>query len=260
MEKIGLYATIVNNSMKEVFLLEKYCRKNNINNYEIFVDQVKNRLSEIRPSLDKLKACAKEGSINKVIVPNISNIGRNSKYTLDQLYFFKNNNCKVIDIYNQDLIKIAFDMQTFYKIALITINCDKSEEEKEMNEEKNRNNINQVVLEGNVGGFGTPYEVANGKKRLRFDLAQTRGGRTQFVPIILPTQLVETYGKEIKKGDWVSITGSINTYNKEVEKDGKTLTTKSVDIIAFEIEDKKQKITYQADGQVINNSREEMER
>lgn len=259
MEKIGLYATIKKNSINEVFLLENYCKRNNINDYEIFIDQVKNRLSEIRPSLEKLKNCVRDGSINKVIVPNISNIGKSSKYTLDQLYFFKNNNCKVIDIYNQDLIKIAFDMQTFYKIALANLN-NKESEEKEMNEEKNKNNINQVVLEGNVGGFGTPYEVANGKKRLRFDLAQTRGGRTQFVPIILPTQLVETYGKEIKKGDWVSITGSINTYNKEVEKDGKTLTTKSVDIIAFEIEDKKQKITYQADGQVIDNSREEMER
>lgn len=259
MEKIGLYATIKNNSVIEVYLLEDYCRKNNINDYEIFIDQVKHRVCEIRPSLDKLKIRVKEGDINKVIVPNISNIGKNSKYTLDQLYFFKNNNCKVIDIYNQDLIKIADDMKTFYKIALANLN-NKESEEKEMNEEKNKNNINQVVLEGNVGGFGTPYEVANGKKRLRFDLAQTRGGRTQFVPIILPTQLVETYGKEIKKGDWVSITGSINTYNKEVEKDGKTLTTKSVDIIAFEVEDKKQKITYQADGQVIDNSREEMER
>lgn len=260
MEKIGLYASIKNNSLLEVYILENYCSKNNINDYEIFVDQVKNRLIETRPSLDKLKACVKEGKINKVIVPNISNIGRNPKFTLDQIYFFRDNNCKVIDVYNQDLTKIAFDMQNFYNMTLANRTNIKSEEEKDMNEEKNKNNINQVVLEGNVGGFGTPYEVANGKKRLRFDLAQTRGGRTQFVPIILPTQLTETYGKEIKKGDWISITGSINTYSKEIEKDGKTLTTKGVDIIAFEIEDKKKKITYQSDGQVVNNTKEEMER
>jgi len=260
MEKIGLYATIKKNSLNELFILENYCKINNINNYEVFIDQVKNRLSEIRPSLDELKKCVKDGVINKVIVPNISNIGKNSKFALDQIYFFKDNNCKVIDVYNQDLTKIAFDMKYFYNIALNKKQSNISEEEKIMNEEKNKNNINQVVLEGNVGGYGTPYEVANGKKRLRFDLAQTRGGRTQFVPIILPTQLVETYGKEIQKGDWISITGSINTYNKEIEKDGKTLNTKGVDIIAFEIEDKKQKITYQADGQVINNAREEMER
>lgn len=129
-----------------------------------------------------------------------------------------------------------------------------------MEEERNKNNINQVVLEGNVGGFGTPFETQNGKKRMRFDLAQTRGGNTQYVPIVLPTGLVNTYGENIQKGDWLSIKGSINTFNKQTEDNGKTYNSKVVEIIALEIEDKKLNKTYTSDGNVIDNSKSEMER
>lgn len=36
---------------------------------------------------------------------------------------------------------------------------------------------------------------------LRFDLAQNNNGNTQYVPIVLRGELVNTYGIEIQKGD-----------------------------------------------------------
>ncbi len=119
---------------------------------------------------------------------------------------------------------------------------------------------NQVELEGNVANFGTPYSTGNDKKRMRFTIAQNRNDNTQFIPIILPTKLVETYGKNIQKGDWLSVKGSINSYQKKVEKNGKEFNEQEVDIIALEIENKKTKEIYKSDGTITKREEKEMER
>ena len=48
-----------------------------------------------------------------------------------------------------------------------------------------RNSKNTFELEGNVANINDIYENQNGKKSLRFDLAQNNNGSTQFVPIVL---------------------------------------------------------------------------
>ena len=85
---------------------------------------------------------------------------------------------------------------------------------------------------------------------LRFDLAQNNNGNTQFVPILLRGELINSYGKEIQTGDWISVKGRIATYSKEVERDGKKYKDKAIDILGFEIIDKKYNKIYSADGQV----------
>ena len=128
-----------------------------------------------------------------------------------------------------------------------------------------RNSKNTFELEGNVANINDVYENQNGKKSLRFDLAQNNNGEAQFLPIILKGELVNTYGSEIQKGDWISVKGRINTYSKDIERDGKTYKDKAIDILGFEITDRKNNKVYTSDGQVqeLSSNKEndtEMER
>ena len=113
-----------------------------------------------------------------------------------------------------------------------------------------RNSKNTFELEGNVANINDVYENQNGKKSLRFDLAQNNNGNTQFVPIVLRGELVNSYGNEIQKGDWISVKGRISTYSKDIERDGKTYKDKAIDILGIEITDRKNNKVYTSDGQV----------
>lgn len=113
-----------------------------------------------------------------------------------------------------------------------------------------RNSRNRFELEGNVANINDIYTNQNGKQILRFDLAQNNNGNTQFVPIVLRGELVNSYGQEIQKGDWISVKGRISTYSKDVERDGKTYKDKAIDILGFEITDRKNNKVYTSDGQV----------
>ncbi len=113
-----------------------------------------------------------------------------------------------------------------------------------------RNSKNTFELEGNVANINDVYVNQNGKKSLRFDLAQNNNGEAQFLPIVLKGELVNTYGSEIQKGDWISVKGRINTYSKDIERDGKTYKDKAIDILGFEITDRKNNKVYTSDGQV----------
>jgi single-stranded DNA-binding protein len=120
-----------------------------------------------------------------------------------------------------------------------------------------RNSRNSFELEGNVANINDIYNSQNGKQILRFDLAQNNNGNTQFVPIVLKGKLVNSYGNEIKKGDWISVKGRISTYSKDIDK--------AIDILGFEITDRKNNKVYTSDGQVneLSNNKNvetEMER
>ena len=129
-------------------------------------------------------------------------------------------------------------------------------------EREQRNSTNKFELEGNVGNIGDVFTNKNGKQTLRFDLGQNNNGNTQFVPIVLKGELVNSYGNEMQKGDWISVKGRISSYTKDVEKDGKTYKDKVVEILGFEITDIKNNKVYSSDGQVqdLENKNEELER
>lgn len=132
------------------------------------------------------------------------------------------------------------------------------------NEKEVRNSRNNFELEGNVANINNIYTNQNGKKILRFDLAQNNNGNTQYVPIVLRGDLVNSYGNEIKKGDWISVKGRISTYQKDVVKDGITYKEKAIDILGFEVTDRKNNKVYTSDGQIYtktsNKEDTEMER
>ncbi len=126
-------------------------------------------------------------------------------------------------------------------------------------EKEQRNSTNRFELEGNVGNIGDVYTNKNDKKTLRFDLGQNNNGNSQFVPIVLRGELVNTYGSEIEKGNWITVKGRISSYSKDVEKNGKTYKEKAVEILGFEIIDRTNNKIYSADGTVkeISNSKDE---
>lgn len=132
------------------------------------------------------------------------------------------------------------------------------------NEKEVRNSRNNFELEGNVANINDIYTNQNGKKILRFDLAQNNNGNTQYVPIVLRGDLVNSYGNEIQKGDWISVKGRISTYQKDVVKDGITYKEKAIDILGFEVTDRKNNKVYTSDGQIhtktSNKEETEMER
>ncbi len=122
-----------------------------------------------------------------------------------------------------------------------------------MNEEvrkETKKSKNQFELEGNVANINEVFTNQNGKKALRFDLAQNDYENTIYIPIILRGELVNTYGNEMKKGDWIAVKGKISTYQKDVEKDGKTYKDKVIVMTGFEVTDKKNNKVYTSDGKV----------
>ena len=125
-----------------------------------------------------------------------------------------------------------------------------------------RNSKNTFELEGNVARINKIYTNKNGKKTLRFDLGQNTKGDSQFVPVVIKGELVNTYGKEIQKGDWICVKGIITSYNKPIEKEGREYNNKVIEILGFEIEDRKNHKTFTSDGRVkdISVNKEEMER
>ena len=84
----------------------------------------------------------------------------------------------------------------------------------------------------------------------------------EIVPIVLKGELVNSYGNEIQKGDWISVKGRISTYSKDVERDGKTFKDKVIEILGFEITDRTNNKVYTSDGQIkeLNDKNDEMER
>lgn len=256
--KNAIYICLKNYSDMPFIVLKNYCEENNIENYKIFVDSVNARVNvENRKELNKLKQCVLNNEINNIYIHSLENISRDIHFNYELLKFFNDNDCSVRDIYGRDL-----NAETFNVLKTLIEGIEAREEEIKMeNEEKKVNQYSaKGIFSGNVANIGTPYETANGKKRMRFDLAQNRNNGTQFFSIILPTKLVETYGQEIQKGDWLTIEGTINSVPKKFEKDGKTINTKEMEFVAQEIEDRTHNKKYISDGQVIDNSKNEMER
>jgi len=130
-----------------------------------------------------------------------------------------------------------------------------------MNNNETRNSINRFELEGNVASVGDIYTNKKGKVSLRFELGQNNKDNSQFVPIVIKGELVNSYGKEIQVGDWISVKGRILSYPKRIEKDGREYNNKTVDILGFEIKDITNQKIYKQNGNIEDiKSKNERER
>ena len=95
--------------------------------------------------------------------------------------------------------------------------------------------INKVFLSGNVGGDPDVKTLESGKKLAKFSLATTDKNKdktTQWHSIIVWEKLAEIIEKYVRKGNYITVIGSISY--REYEKDG--IKKYFTEINAYEIE------------------------
>ena len=78
--------------------LKKYYRMNNIENYEIFLDDGISGTKSSRPSLDRLMSLLKNDQVECVIVFSFSRFARSVTHLLDGLETFRKYNCGFISL------------------------------------------------------------------------------------------------------------------------------------------------------------------
>lgn len=101
MEKVAVYyvkkVDEEHSNMSSIQLdkIDRWCNENNYK-YALFVDEVKSRLDiENRESLDLLKEFVSKGVYSNIIIYNLPNISRNTKFNLDLISFAEDNNCRI---------------------------------------------------------------------------------------------------------------------------------------------------------------------
>lgn len=95
--------------------------------------------------------------------------------------------------------------------------------------------INKIFLSGNVGGDPDVKTLESGKKLAKFSLATTDKNKdktTQWHNIIVWEKLAEIVEKYVKKGNYITVIGSVSY--REYEKDG--VKKYFTEVNAYEIE------------------------
>ena len=137
MSKVAIYVCIKNDSIPIVNTID-YCREKGIEDYEVFVDNVKSSHDiNYRPALENLKLKILNKDINKLIINDIANISRDTIYNANFIDFVYSNNCTMTDIHEMDygfydgLYKIIKqEMKNLSKNRKSKINMKKEELEK----------------------------------------------------------------------------------------------------------------------------------
>jgi len=96
--------------------------------------------------------------------------------------------------------------------------------------------INKIILSGNVGNDPDVKTLESGKKLAKFSLATTDKNKdktTQWHSIIVWEKLAEIVEKYVKKGNYLSVIGSIS-YRDYTDKEG--VKRYFTEINAYELE------------------------
>lgn len=106
MEKVAAYICLKNskNYLKNNLLsqVEYYCNLKEYN-YDIYIDEVENRLSLDRKELNRLMEDIKEHKYSKLIIRDVTHLSRNIYDNISFLQFLEDNNCKIECIDGTDL-------------------------------------------------------------------------------------------------------------------------------------------------------------
>jgi len=81
-----------------VRILKDYCSKNDITNYELFVDEGISGTKSSRPSLDRMMKAVKEGTLESVVVYSFSRFARSTTHLLNALQVFKDHNVAFVSL------------------------------------------------------------------------------------------------------------------------------------------------------------------
>lgn len=103
MNKIALYARVSTDQQStglesQVRILKDYCEKNEIKNYEIFMDEGISCTKSSRPALDRMMIAVNNGEVDSVVVYSFSRFARSTTHLLNALQVFKAKNVSFVSI------------------------------------------------------------------------------------------------------------------------------------------------------------------
>lgn len=106
MEEVAVYISLKNSNSyvknSITSLVENYCNLKKYN-YEIYLDEVENRLSLDRKELNRLMNDIKKHKYSKLIIRDVTHLSRNIYDNISFLQFLEDNNCKIECIDETDL-------------------------------------------------------------------------------------------------------------------------------------------------------------
>ena len=101
--KIALYARVSTDQQStglesQVRILKDYCNKNDILDYEIFMDEGISGTKSSRPALDRMMSAVNAGEVSSVIVYSFSRFARSTTHLLNALQTFKAKNVSFVSL------------------------------------------------------------------------------------------------------------------------------------------------------------------
>lgn len=151
MKKVFLYSrvstSLQNKGLEAQELsLENFCKKSNIEHYQLFSDVNVSGSKSSRPELNKMMAEVEKGNASKVIVYSFSRFARSTRHLLDALEFFKENNIEFISLSEN------IDTSTAIGTAFFTIISAIGQLERELISERVKNGLANAKSKGRIIG------------------------------------------------------------------------------------------------------------
>lgn len=151
MSKIALYARVSTDQQatgleSQVRILKDYCHKNEITNYELFVDEGVSGTKSSRPSLDRMMTAVKEGQIESVVVYSFSRFARSTTHLLSALQVFKDHKVAFVSLTEK------IDTSTPVGLAVFSILAAISQLERDLIAERVRAGLANARAKGKLIG------------------------------------------------------------------------------------------------------------
>lgn len=151
MSKVALYARVSTEQQStglesQVRILKDYCAKNDILNYEIFMDEGISGTKSSRPALDRMIAAVNSGEVTSVVVYSFSRFARSTTHLLNALQIFKAKNVAFVSLTEK------IDTSTPVGIAVFSILAAISQLERDLIAERVKAGLANARAKGKLIG------------------------------------------------------------------------------------------------------------
>lgn len=151
MSKVALYARVSTDQQStglesQVRILKDYCEKNDVHNYEIFMDEGISGTKSSRPALDRMIAAVNNGEVSSVVVYSFSRFARSTTHLLNALQIFKAKNVSFVSLTEK------IDTSTPVGIAVFSILAAISQLERDLIAERVKAGLANARAKGKLIG------------------------------------------------------------------------------------------------------------
>lgn len=151
MNKTALYARVSTDQQttgleSQVRVLKDYCEKNDIKDYEIFMDEGISGTKSSRPALDRMMTAVQSGEVGSVVVYSFSRFARSTTHLLNALQIFKAKSVSFVSLTEK------IDTSTPVGIAIFSILAAISQLERDLVAERVRNGLANARAKGKLIG------------------------------------------------------------------------------------------------------------